>query len=351
MSTDPLATGTRANAVLVHAGPPSRQAGVLHRTSRILIKPTLNGLISLYGMLVAIGPAGTAKSRFIQWPVAVADYIARPLVPVRGSVVEMMYAPPSGLRIEKVTGPGVDPEAEAAIVWFHGGGLVAGGFNSHRRLLSRLSAEAATPAYSVEYRLQIEHTFADAVADGLLAYRALLATGLDPSRMVFGGDSGGCAVALATALAVRDAGLCQPAGLVLLSPWVDFDPTTKLADPRARLDAAIPITGAWPLSGGRLMAEHVLASSIADAARLSPINATLGGLPPVLIHAAESEILSVDALALHTKLGAEDVESTVKLWPGLIHMFQLAADLVPEGRESLAEVGEFVSALTASATG
>ncbi|NMN94725.1 alpha/beta hydrolase [Antrihabitans stalactiti] len=320
----------------------SWQSRVLMRTSRIVIKPSLNALISVYGMLIAAGPPGTAKARWIQTMVASSDHLAYPLRAVRGSTVEVL---PGWPRIEKVSGPG-ELDENAAVVFFHGGGLVAGGFNSHRRLLSRLSANAHVPVYSVEYRLLIEHEFADAVRDGIAAYRAILAAGIDPAKVVLGGDSGGAAVALGSAIAIRDGGLPLPAGVVIMSPWVDFDPTEKLADPRAKQDAAIPIAGAWPMSGGRLMAEHVLARSVSEARAVSPINHDLSRLPPFLIHAADTEVLAIDALALHDRLLDSGVRSGLKLWPGQIHVFQLAADVVPEGRTSLEELGGFIRRMT-----
>jgi len=350
MSTDQSASfeahSPKADAALhieYSSGAPSWQAHLLRWASRLVIKPTLNGLISLYGMIIRIGPAGIAKSPAIAIPVGAADRLARPLRALRGSRVEVLALPGSARRIEKVSGPGVDAASDAAIVWFHGGGLVAGGFNSHRRLLSRLSRDAGVPVYSVEYRLLIEHEYLDAIADGLDAYVSLIHRGVLPARTVLGGDSGGAAIALGTALAIRDAGHASAAGLVIVSPWVDFDPTEKLADPRAGADAAIPLTGAWPIGGGILMAEHVLANSIEDASRISPINANLSGLPPTHIHGAATEVLAVDACGLHARLLAAGVDSRLKLWHGMIHVFQLAADFVPEGARSVAEIGSFVA--------
>ncbi|MET9492424.1 alpha/beta hydrolase [Nocardia sp. NPDC006630] len=325
----------------VTPGPASPQSRTLMRLSRIFIKPSLNALISLYGMMIKVGPEGTAKARWLQKLVSASDYLLLPVRPLEGSSVELLSLPGCPPRIERVSGPGADRE-NAAILWFHGGGLVAGGFNSHRRMLSRLSQEARTPVYTVEFRLLIEHEFVDAVEDALAAYRAVLANGTDPARTVIGADSGAAAIAVAMAVRIRDEGLTQPAALAIISPWIDFDPTEKIADPRARLDPMIPIAGAWPMSGGALMANHVLARGIEQAAALSPIRSNLKGLPPFLIHAAESEILALDAHLLQQRLTEQGVPSELKLWTGQLHVFQLFADIVPEGRQALAEMGEFI---------
>ncbi|WP_051180009.1 alpha/beta hydrolase [Nocardia concava] len=334
--------------VTVTPGPASPQSRVLLRLSRIAIKPALNALISVYGMMIRIGPEGTAKARWLQTLVAATDYLLMPVRPLKGSTVERISLPDCPPRIERVSGPGVT-RADAAVLWFHGGGLVAGGFNSHRRMLSRLSAEAGIPVYTVEFRLLIEHEFRDAVDDAVAAYRALLGHGIDPGKLVIGADSGAAAIAVALAVRVRDEGLPACAGLAIISPWIDFDPTEKFADPRARLDPMIPIAGAWPMSGGDLMANHVLARGLDQAAALSPIRSNLKGLPPFLIHAAETEILALDAHLLYDRLTTEGVPAQLTLWSGQVHVFQLFADIVPEGMRSLSEIGDFVRRITGGA--
>jgi acetyl esterase/lipase len=70
-------------------------------------------------------------------------------------------------------------------------------------------------AFSVKYRLAPECFFPAAVRDGLDAYRALLAKAVSASSFILAGDE-------AVTLAVRNAGLEMPVGVVALSPWADF---------------------------------------------------------------------------------------------------------------------------------
>jgi acetyl esterase/lipase len=75
---------------------------------------------------------------------------------------------------------------------------------------------------------------------------------------------------------------------------------------------------------------------------VSPRFADLSGLPPVLLHAAEDEVLLDDA-----RLVAEGIEvagGTVeyRTWPGVFHVWHAVAGLAPEADEAVADVGRFV---------
>ena len=79
------------------------------------------------------------------------------------------------------------------------------------------------PGYAPANRALIE----DAIADGVCAYRMVLAAGVDAEKIVFAGDSAGGLIATGTALAARDAGLQVPAGQILLSPLTSSDMNLK----------------------------------------------------------------------------------------------------------------------------
>ena len=108
------------------------------------------------------------------------------------------------------------------ILYFHGGGFVAGSPESHRPLVGKLVAASGVGAFSVGYRLAPECFFPAAVRDGIDAYRALLAKGVSAPSVILAGDEAGGGLAFAVALAIRNAGLEMPGGLVALSPWADL---------------------------------------------------------------------------------------------------------------------------------
>jgi len=91
---------------------------------------------------------------------------------------------------------GAAAEGDAAVLLVHGGGFSAGSCRTHRELAARLSLASGVPVLTFDYRLAPEHPFPAALDDTVAAYRALLAQGIAPTRLVIAGDSasGGVAV-------------------------------------------------------------------------------------------------------------------------------------------------------------
>src|SRR5437660_4967987 len=101
-------------------------------------------------------------------------------------------------------------ERPPLLVYAHGGGFVQGSIPSWDHFLRDLVRQSGVAALSVDYRLAPEHRFPVAfdemVAITRLAAREGAGLGIDPTRLALGGDSAGANLALAAALAMRDAG-------------------------------------------------------------------------------------------------------------------------------------------------
>lgn len=229
---------------------------------------------------------------------------------------------------------------DGAVLYFHGGAFLFCGLNSHRAAVSMISAASRLPALQVAYR-QLPHARLDgSVADCLTAYRWLLDQGYAPDRVVFAGDSAGGYLAYSTALAAADVGLPMPGGIVAVSPWLDLDPSTKLADRgQLRRDGYIP--------GRRFTRLVELCTGGAPLDRaLSPVNRELAALPPSLIIVAESEVLRVDAELMASRLAVAGADCELQVWPGQVHAFPSLA-VLPESRAAIREIGRFVRGVLA----
>jgi acetyl esterase len=103
-----------------------------------------------------------------------------------------------------------DAERPPLLVYAHGGGFMQGSIPSWDAMLRELVRQSGVAALSVDYRLSPEHRFPVAfdemVAMIRLASREGAGLGIDPTRLAVGGDSAGANLALAAALALRDAG-------------------------------------------------------------------------------------------------------------------------------------------------
>ncbi|MBX6383969.1 MAG: alpha/beta hydrolase [Microbispora sp.] len=224
------------------------------------------------------------------------------------------------------------------LLHFHGGGYILGSPGALAGLTAQLARRAGLRATSLDYRLAPEHPFPAAVDDGLAAYRALLEAGVRPEELVLAGDSAGGGLVIATLVAARDAGLPQPAGAVVFSPWVDLTlggesmHTKKDADPIFTPEAIRAYVA--PYLAGQDPA-HPLAS---------PVLADLRGLPPLLVQAGSNELLLDDAVRLAGRAAADEVDVTLRVWPQVPHVFQVHFGRLDEADEALDEAARFLSA-------
>jgi epsilon-lactone hydrolase len=145
----------------------------------------------------------------------------------RKSFEALMLRPyPADVTSADVTLGGVDAieltvagqAAEPAVLYFHGGGYVAGSARTGTHLAAELARRTCGQALSVDYRLAPEYPYPAAVEDGLAAYAGLLESGASPSRVLVAGDSAGGGLAVATLLAAREQALPQSAAVAVFSP-------------------------------------------------------------------------------------------------------------------------------------
>ncbi|MFF0541604.1 alpha/beta hydrolase [Nocardia thailandica] len=223
-----------------------------------------------------------------------------------------------------------------AILYFHGGGFAVCGLRTHRGVAASLARRTGLPVVNVEYRQMPTCGIDNSIEDCILAYRWLLRHGAEPGRIVFAGDSAGGFLTFATALRAREIGLPLPAGLVGLSALLDLDHAAKADYVNAGRDAYIPVRGVEAVV--RLGAA---VDGVVDP-KLSPVNGDLAGLPPVLLIAAEDELLRYDTELMAHRLTAAGVPVQVELWRGQVHAFMSFVPTMPESRAALGRVARFV---------
>ena len=103
-----------------------------------------------------------------------------------------------------------DGDGDGVILYFHGGVYVIGTAAATVPLVGDLARRTGTRAITVDYRLAPEHPYPAAVADAQDAYRGLLDQGIDAGQIALVGESAGGGLAVATLLALRDAGTPLP---------------------------------------------------------------------------------------------------------------------------------------------
>jgi acetyl esterase/lipase len=144
-----------------------------------------------------------------------------------------------------------------------------------------------------------------------------------------------------TAIAAHEQGIGHPAALVCQSPFIDTDPCRKLERLGDMLDPLFPANALVSLT--ELMAAVAAPDErLYDSRVRCPLDADLADLPPVLVQAGADELLSVDAELIAAEIADDGANCMLELYEGQFHVFQAAADLVPEAEEAIARIGYFV---------
>ncbi len=245
----------------------------------------------------------------------------------------------NGVPVEWITAPGSDPGR--AVLYLHGGGYMMGSIATHRQLCGWIAKAAEARVLSVDYRLAPEHPCPAAVDDAVAAYDWLRSQGVEPEGIVIAGDSAGGGLTAATLLALRDQGKPLPAAGVMLSPWTDLAATGESLTSRSAID---PMIGGAAALGG--MTTAYLGTGDARDPLASPLYGDLAGLPPLLIQVGTEEVLFDDSTRFDAKARSAGVDVTFEPWNGQVHVFQTFAFMVPEAKEAIAHIGDFVKAHT-----
>lgn len=229
---------------------------------------------------------------------------------------------------------GTPAHADKVIVYLHGGGYIIGSATTSLGVPLRVGPAAGTPVLSVEYRLAPEHPFPAALDDSLAVYRWLLGHGYEGGDIAVMGDSAGGGLAVALALAVRNAKLSPPAAIAALSPLTDLSPTS---DTRTTLAGYDPIVVGDPTARFALYAgKHDVRDPL-----ISPVYGDFRGLSPLLIQVGTREVLLSDSARLARRAREAGVDVTLDVWEGMWHVWQ-EHPTAPEARQASAEIGRFL---------
>jgi acetyl esterase len=254
--------------------------------------------------------------------------------------------PAGALPIRLYAPPGATEGLSPGLVFFHGGGWVAGSLDTHDGLCRRLCEAAGCRIVSLDYRLAPEHPFPAALMDCLLAVNWVAnhaaSLGLDRTRLAVGGDSAGGGLAAAVCQIARDAGGPPIALQLLICPILDVG---RRSGSRQTFGEGHFITQAAFL---RDLADYVPEGAALDDPRLSPLHAAgLRGLPPALLHTAEFDPFRDEGEVYAEALRAAGVDVVAARHPGMIHYFYVLARAIPYAETAAAQIGVQLRAMFA----
>jgi acetyl esterase len=273
--------------------------------------------------------------------------LAGPETPV-GRVEDRTLPGPGGrtLGVRIYTPLGAEPDLLPGLIYFHGGGLLAGSVATHDSIGRALASSGACRLVSVDYRLAPEHPFPAALDDALAAVTHIGAHaaefGIDGARLGVCGDSAGATLAAATAQAVARIGVPRLALQLLICPILDYSRATQ-----SRRD----------LASGYLIDQATLDHDLLHYAppgtdpanpRISPLRAgDVAGLPRTLIHTAEFDPLRDEGRDYFERLARADAEVSYTCHPGMIHLFYGLGAVIPYARTAFEQIGGEIRAALA----
>jgi acetyl esterase len=256
----------------------------------------------------------------------------RALAAARAAVPPPQVASVSDTRVKGAAGPLAarvyrnSQQKSPTVVFFHGGGWVAGDLETHDRQARLLAIETGAVVVSVDYRRPPETPFPGAFEDAFAAVRDIVKRvdefGGDLKRVGVAGDSAGGNLAATVAIACRDEGI-KLAGQLLVYPVIDAAGNYADAEENARYPSRAENAEGYFLS--RAVMEWFAGHYLADEKhgtdwRVSPLRApSLAGLAPAIVTTAWFDPLRDEGKAYAGALALAGVATKYYDGPGLIH--------------------------------
>jgi acetyl esterase len=232
----------------------------------------------------------------------------------------------------------------AGMLYFHGGGLVAGTLDTHDPVCRALSNASGCRVLAVDYRLAPEDRFPAAVADGCAAVEWISAhaeeLSIDRSRLGISGDSAGGTLAAVVCHTMSEAGQVPLAFQFLLCPIMDL---------AAETDSRRSFAEGYLVDRDTLEHDlkHYLPPGVDPAdPRISPLRAAdVSRLPPTAVHTAEFDPLRDEGQAYAERLRQAGVRTLYRCHPGMIHLFYGMRGLITYAGVAFAQMGADIRSL------
>lgn len=264
--------------------------------------------------------------------------------PVAAVLDATIPGPAGGLPVRLYAPQGASAAPLPGLVFFHGGGLVAGGLESHDAICRSLANATGWRLISVGYRLAPEAPFPAAVEDAWAATQWLAGhaaeMGIDSDRIGVCGDSAGGTLAAVVCQMAVSRGAPRLAVQVLLCPILDHADET---------DSRRSLAEGYFVDRGTLAHDlsHYLGTGQDRAdPRISPLRAQcFEGLPPTCIHTAEFDPLRDEGELYARRLTQAGVRASYRCHAGMIHLFYGLRALIPSSAAAYESIAGDLRAL------
>jgi acetyl esterase len=233
------------------------------------------------------------------------------------------------------------------VIYFHGGGWVLGSPETHDDMCAEMAEGAGCVVALVDYRLAPENPHPAQLQDSLkvLAWMRSQANalGIDAGNILAAGDSAGGQMSVGLALALKEQGLPQLKGMILIYPVLGADVLTASyvrnahAPCLTKEEMEFYLTSFLGPRGGRNWTDE---KAVPNLAR------DISGLPPAFITVAAHDPLHDDGVIFHDKMKAAGIPSQLRREPVLAHSYMRARNVskpAMEGFKAIVEAIRFLA--------
>jgi len=221
------------------------------------------------------------------------------------------------------------------LVYAHGGGFMQGSLPSWDAMLRELVRQSGVAALSVDYKLSPEYrfpvAFEEIVAMIRLAAQEGAGLGIDPARLAVGGDSAGGNLALAAALALRDAGEHGLSFMLLIYGVYSTDTESQSWQRFGRGAGLSQTQMRW------IWETYLERPEQQSDWRAAPSLGNLKGLPAAHLIVGALDPLLDDSHRLAARLKDAGVPCDLKVYEGLNHGFIRYGRLIAAARRAVSD--------------
>jgi len=222
------------------------------------------------------------------------------------------------------------------ILYIHGGGFITGSIKTHRMHVAKFAKESKVKSLLFNYRLAPEHVFPAAIDDCVKVYKWLLENGFNEDDIVIGGESAGGTLSLSLLLTLKKEKIKLPKAAFSISPVTDLRCEAASFEYNAKKDIA-------PMNSWNIWTQHYIGATNPKTPLLSPLFGNYEGMPPIYICVGSHEIHLDDCKNMAKVIQEYGVETTLKVWPKMIHAFPILSPFFPEAKQALSEICEFIN--------
>jgi acetyl esterase len=218
-------------------------------------------------------------------------------------------------------------DALPTLVFVHGGGYAVGGLDDVHHEALRLAVSVPANVVSISYRLAPEHPWPAGIEDGEDLIEAIAngaISGIQTTRLGFGGISAGAGLAAAVTQRLLAKGHSPIALLFLMSPWLDMTQTL----PSSTLYGRGHIL---ERSGLDLFIEAYRGKDgLVEYPEFSPARHPVpSDWPATVMLSAECDPLADDAALFARRLAEADIPHVWRVARGMTHAFHAWVGQIP----------------------